>query len=777
MNRTVKFFILLASILTTSNKILAQSNTKILQEQIENAEIVVEGYIITQKGYIEQETGKIRTANYLKIETNFKGFEGDEIVIHTNGGEVDGTIIEHSHGIKLNNGLKGIFLIESENKSQKHIISNGNLGIIQYLKNDKAFEAFYIGTSEKLPSWRKLKEQIGLFCNKDISIPLITNTSEIFASISGTELCVRLANPMPLFQTSQVEFDLMVKSNVQGLGFSSAEIHLNYPTEQLGSNIVFNNGITATKSTVIADPIYSLNLYDVNEDKLKIVVSTGCPTIGNYYTLDTIYEKLGHVIVDVIDWGNIGTINLEDFAVDGGAEFYNGLGECERFEELCGEGQVGFVACNIQDVEVAPFAAGKGQIITISGSEFGNGILGQIDIPNPDDGGGTDFSIFGIEHYVVSWQDDEIQMKVSSEGPNDHPMGSGTWWINPDFTQGIILSCPVEIEVDYALLNTHVEEEDRMIGLAKVPNANNPDGAYEWYIDGGINADPILQGQGITFELVEEVAMEAFCDWENAAGIEIRYMGALANPDNDNDNRNAIFFSDNLDDDAAADTRINFSVDLCDNDFLYFAGRIIETDIRFDRGSQWFVSTNDNGIQDLQFDFYSILLHEIGHSLGLKHAMDTEDNNEDDTRLMYYRVRDEQIKRNIDNNSEAGVELIIQRTQESINTQNECFNGFALNTNPVGCAPNAVININPNECKLDVKNLIQKGEPIEIDFNEGIDKRITLFTLIGQPILFIRNAESGRSEIDTSNLPSGIYFLQYFCDDSNTPLTEKIIIH
>ncbi|MDZ7910561.1 MAG: matrixin family metalloprotease [Rhodococcus sp. (in: high G+C Gram-positive bacteria)] len=264
------------------------------------------------------------------------------------------------------------------------------------------------------------------------------------------------------------------------------------------------------------------------------------------------------------------------------------------------------------------------------------------------------------------------------------------------------------MEIDYALISENVDGEDRMIGLAQ-NSFSNPDGDIKWYLDAGINGYPALQSQNITFSDVEVVAVKAFCDWENAVGIETTYMGALNNPST-GDGINAVFFADDLNASELGLTNVElFDEVICNSNDLYFAGRIEESDIRLNLSMKWFVSTNTSGIGDLQYDLYSVLIHEIGHFLGHFHAMDTEDNEINDERLMYYGLEKKQIKRNIDDSAEDGIELLIQRTLESINSSGECFNGYALDADPEGCPTTDVSSPEKIRCQVVLKNIIRRG--------------------------------------------------------------------
>lgn len=778
--QTVRFLGNLVVIMATTISLMAQNHSEFLNQQISKTEIVVEGIVISQDAYKEIGTGNIYTLNKIRTIDFLKGMASGEILIRTNGGTVDGQTDITPHSPHFTIGEHGIYLINPTERLGEFQLSGGKFGKIRYLETNQDGEAFYEGTLENYKSWRNLKEQIGLWCGKNLSIPRVETEQDIMGFANQTELCVELANPVPLFETSQVAFDVLVKSNVPGLAFAGGEIIFNYPVEHLVGYIVANDGIDVTKGVVVQDADYSIQTLDVTEKKMKVMLETDCTPFENYYLLDTVFEKMLRVVVDVQDWGNLGTLNLDGFDVEGNAQYFLDRTRCLDFDNLCYRGEIVFLACEVTATQTSPYAAGIGQVITFTGTDFGNGIGGELTIPNPDDGGASDFSITSIDfNYIESWTETEIKVKISSRGPvgnpSPSPFGSGTWKINPDVTsqEPNTLVCFVDVDIDYALFNVEHEGADKMVGIAQNP-ANSPNGDYQWYIDSDISSDPVLQAAGITFTMVEAVAIQAFCDWEMETGINYEYMGgisgaAIGGAANE-DNRTIISFA-NLD--VPGFTRTRFSGFPCDGD-EFFAERFKEADIQLNRETNWFVSTGIAGINGTgKMDMYSVLIHEIGHAILFGHAMDLDENNGTlDNRIMYFGLSPEQIKRDIDGKTKSGFDLLLNRTLAAM-VPGRCFAGTTLNTTPAGCIT-SVNNSTLPDCESPlVKNLIAKGEIIELRSGHDYIGDVGIFSATGERLYFDEVKESS-SRIATGAFPSGVYFIQYRC--SGTVRTEKLVI-
>ncbi len=640
---------------------------------------------------------------------------------------------------------------------------------------DRDKEGYEFNTNQPIKSWRQYREQIIKLCSP-VATASQTDVLQEFMPDEEPEICFLLTNPVILFETQSIQFDIYAKSSIVGVKFSDANLNVKYPSDIFGTNVTQNNNIQVQKQNITADAAYQLSVQDVSSEKFNIAVGTNCKKYDSAYTLSTDYEKLVRVTIQVENWANLLNWQSGSIESDGIAKYFQSKDRCVDFRKICFEYKLNFNSCVVNSVEVAPFGAGILQTITIKGNGFGGNLgqnpLAKIDIPYAEDGGVTNIVLSGADQdYVVNWQDDEITLRISSMifGGDAQTMGSGVWEIYPNFILGEDF-CPVVVDIDYALQNAQEDGVEKMVGLAQNPFII-PYVALELYIDNGIDTDPVLQANGITFAMVQQVAQQVFCDWETAVGLEFRYMGPLNNANNNTDNKNALFFG-NPGGSALAKTTTVITNGLVTNDPI-FRERMVEFNINIDKQRNWYVSTNST-VGFNQYDLYSVLSHEIGHGILLKHAMDVDETNATyDDRIMYWSLVNSQTKRNIDSKTISGVELLRDRTIQSIDDPVGCFNGYDLNIYPDGCMTPTFEVITPL-CDVRVSTLRKVDEGISIVFENSNTNQVRLFNATGQLVYQAQHSTSNAT-VPTNGLVQGIYFLQYDCNGRK--FIEKIILH
>ncbi|HHH53559.1 MAG TPA: matrixin family metalloprotease, partial [Bacteroidetes bacterium] len=347
---------------------------------------------------------------------------------------------------------------------------------------------------------------------------------------------------------------------------------------------------------------------------------------------------------------------------------------------------------------------------------------------------------------------------------------SGLWRIEPFFPA---MPCEVEVEIDYSLFATTVLDEFRTFGLAQADSITSG-GTRNWYIVDGIDTDTSLTKYGISHEKVENVAKAAFCDWERATGINFEYKGIVPSHSSEDDKYTIYFQNLGIGTLMFSDVRRQFYI--CDSS-QYLGGRIIDGDFAVNSYYPWFFNHEDTiGLgSSSAYDFYSVLLHEIGHSLGLEHSMDLDSNGYYDTKIMYYRDTLLQDRRTIDDKSANGVKWLIEKTKLEVSNANGCFsNGFTISTSSALAACNSTTpthNVSHTPCRILVNNVVQKGENLQLEGNVSKNHEVTIFSVTGQPILRTFLSDDIRVPIDLSG---GMYFLQWKCN--GRVFTDKFIV-
>ncbi len=757
--KKIRLSILLAAFVVFLSN--AQTNFQKLKGAIESAPAVVEGKIIRQSSFQDEKTGNIFTKNYLWPTTLFKGIaDRDTVIFLTRGGRVGDIISTVSHTVQVSQNQGGIFLLHPSRAISNHFEISS---YIERLTYDREYEAYFEGGHEKYPSWRFMREEVGRICGNDVTVERISSSELLLLDIP--EFCVKLANPVLDAINKKVTFDVKAKSNIAGLEFARADIPLKYPQELLGSNIVQNGKVEAVKAESTNTSFYDLNIHDIVDDKFMLTLSSSCNGGESGFVLGTEFEKIAKVTVEVQEYGDLGTINAESFDVDGFAKYFLD-GVCQEFVEKCVVGQVPLEGCEITSIETGPFAGGIGQYITFHGTNFGDGIKGEVIVPNADNAGLTGVLIEGIDYwnnqtFFSNWSDTEVTMNIASkiDGVSTGPFGSGSWTIDPDFTsQTTSLPCYVDVEIDYNLKVAQVvsSKKLKMVGLAKLPT-ESPEGNIEWYIQDGINSDQSLTNKGITFEKVFAVADKAFCDWESQTGVHFKYKGITSARGNKSDTKFVLYFTNLINPNYAMETTRTVSLTPCGDTQLYFATRLTDADIAIDTTPNWYIDTGSD-ISPGQTDFYSVLLHEIGHILELNHVMDIDPNTTvDDPSIMYFKTSKGMSKRTIDSKSIDAVELLRDRTIDA-QLLGQCFYGYKFNTLPPSC-PSTVKTIDYEvKSDIDIPSLVKAGDIINVDLlNIPVSPKIYFYLFNSYGILLNKNTIG---KFDSYYLPSGVYYIK-----------------
>ena len=584
-----------------------------------------------------------------------------------------------------------------------YLLHNGNAGrIIRQRDRSEGYAAIHYGRLDKYVAWRQLREGIAEAIGVDVRIAPLTTEDLVSGATTAKEFCVKLDNPIPDVQAKTVRFDVLAKTNVPGLKFGRAEILIDYPTGNLGEWIVDQAKVESEKGEVTDAPTYSIDVVDQTKQQINLVVESDCEDGGPHYVLDTVYERLATLTVEVNEWADLGTMNVSDFAVAGAAEYVlpqtlsgNDAPGCEPFDELCGDGSFPFMTCMITQLNYTNRGAGYLDEVRIEGNNFvGNSsFLQELSVPSADDGGATKFSYGPLDNAtILSWSDTEIRFRIESYqglnqneiGPSD-PMGSGQICVNPDLNSNDpnTLVCFAKLDVDYSVGSGFDENAGyRKTGGVAFQSNESDLGELEVYLDETIDQNAILNAQGITIAFMEDLVSEVLCQYEQASRLRIEYKGTGLQSQMD---RADVFIGFRaLSAGLLGETEIaynNLCVDVGDQQF--YGRRRASTEapvltlfMAENPGDNWYLGP-EGAIPSGRADLQSTLLHEFGHALGLGHAqIDDDPNSLAGEPIMYYRNFD-QTRRSLDSKTATGGERLVSLS-ELATTSTRCFDGFLL---------------------------------------------------------------------------------------------------
>lgn len=402
----------------------------------------------------------------------------------------------------------------------------------------------------------------------------------------------------------------------------------------------------------------------------------------------------------------------------------------------------------ISDFYPKEVAGGIKDTLTIKGFQFGaNRDSGNIYFKNANDGGLTEIFLDSLDY--ILWSDTLIKIHVPSF---DSAFVAGTAYTNQPAGTGF-----------FRVVNNVGETDSSNTELKiKFSVANNSQ--KKTYI---ISPRAIFNKK-ITFHCSNEVAnyaggamkaviKKALKDWTCLTGIDWElgadtlYTDSIAKIDS-----LCIITFANLNSNVIA-TALGIK------GTCQIQGEAVavyyEMDIEIDTNNLFFIDTIGTSIPSGYLDFYSIILHELGHSHNLRHVIGSN-------KIMHYAISPGQIKRDLENDyscDEGGNWVIDYSTDIVNNPINNC--GLEnINANPnTPCSHLSVENIDGDNINtLIYPNPFTGNVNIEITSFKTSTTIVQLFDLNGRQILrkeFQINQGLSTVPIETIGLSNGIYLM------------------
>lgn len=600
----------------------AQFDHDFLEHKANESDLVVIGKVIEKESFWNSNRTQIFTSNKIEILGRVKGDAPNVIEVITYGGEADSTYQVWLHELTIPQNAKGYFFLKQDRTG--------------YAKSDQ----YYVLNGE------------------DSFIPLPKKQTPDITSgnFSMTDKVIEFGfDNIQIQQVNELSFDILVKTNAAGVGleFGYGDILAQYSSQVFGLNVNSNDRLDVFKEVVITDPAYSLLTEDFASDIFKTVISGGCDSITSSFSagipLTTEFQKLLAVTMEIQDLTALGTISLDEFQMDGNVHYYDpSTGNCLPFDDIIYPNPIetGLV-CNItgfmsdlDPVNPDRTAAGTDNILTITGMNF-EAMPGSVEFQNADDV--VPPIVLASTHVVDfnataggSWGTQQIQVRVPST-----PVTAGTGVFQVRTASGMVCVSPAPLEICYSAITFRTGANE----VKKIYSADYPDnnGQLEFRLEDD------LQNNANALNSIETT----ICDWNAQTNVDWN-LGAIY--DNEDlvtgdemspavDNVNHIFMAPagvfatnpgaNMRTIITSDNRIQTCVDFTQNPPPNFNHTTdIDIAVRQDLNTMvppvpagWNFHPVNLPVNDPvnpannELDFYSIILHELGHAHILDHAL------------------------------------------------------------------------------------------------------------------------------------------------------------
>jgi hypothetical protein len=249
-------------------------------------------------------------------------------------------------------------------------------------------------------------------------------------------------------------------------------------------------------------------------------------------------------------------------------------------------------------------SAGTNAVLTINGTGFGSSRgSGTVEFRNADDGGKTFVTPYPSDY--ISWTNSQIRVRVPSTGPDGGTAGTGQ--IRVTAADGTSTISAGTLTIEFAYSNVVAEGGNR----PKQPVMVDIDrsGGYT------IQFAPSLQGR----QAAQEGFRRAMNSWVCTTNVNWKVGTPTTSETTAEDGRSVIRFASGSDvggNEILARTISRYNGRVCNNDTLFW---LTEFDMEINNTKNW--QYGPGGPNQQQFDFETVVLHELGHAHQLGHVI------------------------------------------------------------------------------------------------------------------------------------------------------------
>lgn len=370
-------------------------------------------------------------------------------------------------------------------------------------------------------------------------------------------------------------------------------------------------------------------------------------------------------------------------------------------------------------------SAGTRTMLTINGSGFGASQgNGYVAFRNSDNGGGSMVSTTDPKYYMT-WTDNMIQVMVPGDVMTN-AIGTGTVQVVNNSSQSGISSQTLTISFNrYEIVGSSALEETIFYN-------DNSTGGYTFVPNTEVAALPAATAA--IQRAMDTWNCSTYINWNLSPSTTATDVIA-------SDGINVVRFDNGAELPAGV-----LAVGTTYWSYVWGSSenywKVTEMDININDGTNW--NYGPGAPTAAQYDFESVLLHELGHLHQFNHVINTSD-------VMHYAIANATMRRTLLASNKTGGDLVMNSSTTAASDAG--ISPMTPYSNNPTCTPTAVDNISSPVSQPIFPN--PAVDFIRVRFSKGA--KVEVFNLIGDscPITI-----AGDNIVDVSLLPRGIYVLK-----------------
>lgn len=600
----------------------------------EESDVIIEGKVIDVTTYRNDSDGYIYTEYHLKVSRLAKNTdwldEGEVIKFSVPGGIFEDKFTHVTHNAYFDVGNNGVFFLRASAAHNNHRLglTRKHKGVLLYGDYKSIHDVMHVkfGVRQINQLLSDIEEIIGQNFSKfslnsaegSIANFLEEEQLESNADIQTEVVYVIVSGVTLTTNSDSVNFYISLLSPNDDLKYSKSDLRLSYNTDSFGEYVETNEKMKSEVKDLAENVSYLEDIFDQAANVVRLKLDIDVTELEQHPDFSGGLDLLYEVKVKIEDISEL-ISNLEDFHIDGEVYYKDELGNQPFDVVKFNLGNPFGMTPQITDVYPLNITAGTQSILNIEGSNFTSDY--RIFMRN---GGGGSTSLVEIRPEDITWTEGLITIELPSDATELDGLMLPTSGREPAGSGPIVLTNNVDIitsdeivNVDYAIINSRypdfVEDQTRIMQR----DANGLKGRT-WRIHQNMTS---VNGEA-------DVCIEqAFCDFNQACGVKYQLNNVEHTEQviNGNDGVSVIgFVSDDPTFTAPGETFFLGSLGTCTDGSGAFRLYIDEIDIRINNNGlrTWdFDCGRTNEIDAANFDFYTALKHEIGHSITLGHSL------------------------------------------------------------------------------------------------------------------------------------------------------------